>query len=68
MEINKQYVPLQPDKPNASELQIQANAYLHLFGNYPQLRGLLFHVPNGGERSSKIEGNQLRSAGVVSWH
>ncbi len=57
---------LKPDKPNASEIQIQANAYLWLVGNYPELRGLLFHVPNGGFRSSPIEGNQLKSAGVVS--
>jgi len=57
---------LKADKPNASELQIQANAYLWLMGNYPVLRGLLFHVPNGGYRSSPIEGNQLKSAGVVS--
>ena len=60
------YVPLQPDKENASELQIQANAYLHLVNNYPELRGCIFHVPNGGFRSSTIEGNQLKSAGVVS--
>ncbi len=47
-----------------SEIQIQAKAYQYLHNNYPQLRGLLFHVPNGGNRN-KIEGMQLKAAGVI---
>jgi hypothetical protein len=55
---------LTPDIPGMSEIQIQTKAYQHLHNNYPKIRGLLFHVPNGGGRNV-IEGMQLKASGVV---
>ena len=46
-----------------SEDRLQQEAY-HLFHNtYPNLRGLLFHVPNGGARNAR-EGAKFKTMGV----
>lgn len=55
---------LTPDTPGMSEIQIQTKAYQHIHNTYPLIRGLFFHVPNGGGRNV-IEGMQLKASGVV---
>lgn len=55
---------LSPDQPGMSEIQIQTKAYQYLHNTYPAIRGLFFHVPNGGGRNV-IEGMQLKASGVV---
>jgi hypothetical protein len=57
-------IKLPPDQPGMSEIQIQTKAYQYLHNNYPAIRGLFFHVPNGGGRNV-IEGMQLKASGVV---
>ena len=47
-----------------SEERIQQECYNWFHNTYPNLRGLLFHVPNGGARSSR-EGSMLKKVGVV---
>jgi hypothetical protein len=56
---------IEQDTINMSEIQIQAKGYQYLYNNYPQLRGCLFHVPNGGTRN-KAEASQLKASGVTS--
>jgi len=48
-----------------NEDQFQAATFMYLNNNYPELRGLLFHVPNEGAKS-KFEGAKLKSMGVVA--
>lgn len=50
---------------NMSELQLQARCFQWAHNNYPQLRKLLFAVPNGGRRS-KREAMALKASGVVA--
>lgn len=47
-----------------SEEKIQSNCFLWFWNTYPEYRGLLFHVPNGGKRNSR-EANKLKAMGVV---
>lgn len=47
-----------------SEDRLQQEIYLWFHNDYPQYRGLLFHVPNGGLRSGR-EAKKLKSMGVV---
>ena len=47
-----------------SEDQLQSSCFLWVHNNYPQLRGLLFHVPNGGNRNPR-EGNKLKAMGTI---
>lgn len=47
-----------------SEDALQQRCYMWFHNNYPQLRGLLFHVPNGGSRNP-IEGKKFKAIGVV---
>lgn len=48
-----------------SEIQIQAEAFQTLHNTRPEIRGLLFHVPNGEQRN-KITGMQLKASGVIA--
>lgn len=57
--------PLPPDPPTLSEIQIQAKGYQYIFNNFPALRQLIFHVPNGGSRDAR-EGMQLKASGVTA--
>lgn len=47
-----------------SEDRLQQECYLGFHNKYPQYRGLLFHVPNGGARNAR-EGAKFKSMGVV---
>ncbi|MBV7534070.1 VRR-NUC domain-containing protein [Chitinophaga sp. sic0106] len=46
------------------ESQLQARCYQWAHNTYPQLRGLLFAVPNGGTRNVR-EAMALKATGVV---
>lgn len=48
-----------------SEIQLQADCFQWHWNNYPDLRRLLWAVPNGGARS-KVEAAQLKASGVVA--
>jgi hypothetical protein len=48
-----------------SEDRLQQECYMWFHNTYPELRGLLFHVPNGGNRNA-IEGKKFKLIGVVS--
>jgi hypothetical protein len=48
-----------------SEIKLQAKIFQHFYNNHPETRGLIFHVPNGGNRS-EFEGSQLKASGVVA--
>lgn len=48
-----------------TEEQLQAACFQWFDGKYPQLRGTLFAVPNGGERVG-YAGNRLKATGVVA--
>lgn len=48
-----------------NELQLQARCYQWAHNTYPQLRKLLFAVPNGGTRHAR-EAMSLKASGVVS--
>lgn len=48
-----------------TEDQLQAKIYQHFHNHYPNLRGLLFAVPNGGWRNAR-EAQKLKSTGVVA--
>lgn len=48
-----------------SEDQTQAQFYQTAFNTYPQIRGLLFAVPNGGARNP-IEGMKFKATGTTA--
>lgn len=48
-----------------SEARIQAECYQWAHNTYPQLRGLIFSVPNGGTRNLK-EAQLLKATGVTA--
>jgi hypothetical protein len=48
-----------------SETHLQSHCYQWAHNTFPDTRGLLFAVPNGGTRN-KIEAAQLKATGVVS--
>jgi hypothetical protein len=47
-----------------SEDRIQQDCYLWFHNTYPELRGLLFAVPNGGSRSV-VEAKKFKLTGLV---
>jgi len=47
-----------------SEDRLQQDCYVWFHNAYPELRGLLFHVPNGGARNGR-EAKKLKWMGVV---
>ena len=48
-----------------TEDQFQAACFLWAYNTYPQLRKLLFHVPNGGKRNA-MEANKMKAMGVTA--
>lgn len=48
-----------------SEGAVQTEFFKWAWNSYPHLRGLFFHIPNGGARR-KIEANKLKALGVVA--
>jgi len=46
-----------------SEDRLQQDCYIWFHNTYPKLRGLLFHVPNGGNRGGR-EGRKFKGMGV----
>ena len=48
-----------------SEDRIQQDCYMWFWNTYPELRGLLFAVPNGGKRSAQ-EARKFKLTGTVS--
>ena len=48
-----------------SESELQQQCFKWFKWQYPDLKGLLFHVPNGGNRS-KREAKRFKNEGVVS--
>ena len=46
-----------------SEDRLQQECYMWYHNKYPEYRGLLFHVPNGGARNAR-EGAKFKSMGV----
>ena len=48
-----------------SEDRIQADCFQWFNNSFPHLRGLLYHVPNGGTRN-KAEANKFKAMGVVA--
>ena len=49
---------------NWSEDKLQAECFQWFYNTYPHLRGLLYAVPNGGNRNIK-EATKLKATGVV---
>jgi hypothetical protein len=47
-----------------SELSLQGRCYQWAYNTYPDIRGILYHIPNGGKRTI-IEAVQLKASGVV---
>lgn len=47
-----------------SEDQIQSKFFIQAYNQYPQIRGLLFSVPNGGSRNA-IEAMKFKSTGLT---
>lgn len=47
-----------------NEDQFSAATFQYINNNYPKLRGLFFHVPNGGYRD-KNEAAKMKSMGLV---
>jgi len=50
---------------NLSEDRLQSDCFQWFHNTYPDLRGLLWHVPNGGNRNAH-EANKLKAMGVVA--
>ena len=48
-----------------TEDQLQSQFFIWAHNTYPQIRGLLFAVPNGGFRN-KIEAMKLKATGTVA--
>ena len=48
-----------------TEDQFQAGLFQWAYNTYPQIRKLLFHVPNGGKRNRR-EANKMKAMGVTA--
>lgn len=48
-----------------SESKIQSDFHVWLHNSYPELRGVCYHIPNGGTRG-KIEAYRFKSMGVLA--
>lgn len=60
--------PPQPKKRKHTqpEARIQASCVEFLWNNYPETRGLYIHIPNEGNRSSKLDGAMRKALGLVA--
>lgn len=47
-----------------TEARIQADCFTWFWNQYPHLRRLMFHIPNGGKRT-KYEAARFKAMGVV---
>mgnify|MGYP000046985433 FL=1 len=56
---------IEKDVLGQSENALQQKCYFWFHNTYPEYRGLLFAVPNGGKRT-KREAKTLKLTGVVS--
>ena len=54
------------NKRGSPEGKIQAECVAWFWNTYPEYRGLLFHVPNEGNRESKTDGAYRKALGLVS--
>lgn len=63
-DINHSQDDINQPHPDISESQLQAQCFQYAYNNFPQLRGLIFHVPNGGTRN-KAEAAKLKALGVI---
>ena len=48
------------------ESRLQAECFSWFWNAYPEYRGLMFHVPSEGNRSSKIDGGKRKAMGIVA--
>lgn len=53
-------------KHTQPEARIQASCVEYLWNNYPETRGLYIHIPNEGNRSSKLDGAMRKALGLVA--
>lgn len=53
-------------KHSQPEARIQASCVEYLWNNYPQTRGLYIHIPNEGNRNSKLDGAMRKALGLVA--
>lgn len=53
------------EQQKETEGRIQAECFQWFNNTFPQLRGLMYHVPNGGKMSGSA-GNRLKAMGVVA--
>lgn len=53
-------------KHTQPEAKIQASCVEFLWNNYPETRGLYIHIPNEGNRSSKLDGAMRKALGLVA--
>ncbi len=53
------------DKTKITEARLQSACFLWFHENFKHLRGLLYHVPNGGQRDPR-EGAKFKAMGVVA--
>lgn len=60
--------PPQPKKRKHAqpEAKIQASCVEFLWNNYPETRGLYIHIPNEGNRNSKLDGAMRKALGLVA--
>ena len=62
---NKRTTPAKR-RHNNEESKIQASAVTWFWNTFPQYRGLFIHIPNEGNRSSKMDGSIRKSLGIVA--
>ena len=62
---NKRTTPAKRRHSN-EESKIQASAVTWFWNTFPQYRGLFIHIPNEGNRSSKMDGSVRKSLGIVA--
>lgn len=53
------------DTPDQSEDELQQKCFFWFWNTFPNLRKLLFHIPNGGARN-KREAGRFKRMGVVA--
>lgn len=53
------------DEQEKTEGRIQADCFEWFNNSFPELRGLMYHVPNG-EKRDKVTANKLKAMGVVA--
>lgn len=63
-------IPTEPQKKKRRhkqpEAKIQASCVEYLWNNYPETRGLYIHIPNEGNRSSRMDGAIRKALGLVA--